>query len=197
MSIEVENVTKTYKIYNNNQMNIFKKLFRPEFELINAVDDISFSINDGEFVGYIGSNGAGKSTTLKMLSGILVPTQGKIIVNGISPSNNRTKHAKQIGIVFGQRSQLLWDLPVRDTLNLYKKMYQVTKDEFNENMDMLNDILEINTFIEQPARQLSLGQKMKANIALALIHNPQILFLDEPTIGLDVLAKDNLRKSNQ
>lgn len=193
MSIEVKNVTKTYKINNNQNTNIFKKIFSPEYKYIKAVDDISFNVEDGEFVGYIGSNGAGKSTTLKMLSGILTPTQGNIKVNGISPSENRKEIVKQIGVVFGQRSQLLWDLPVIDTLNLYQKMYEITDEIFKANLYKMDDILGIGEFITQPARQLSLGQKMKANIVLALIHNPKILFLDEPTIGLDVLAKDNIR----
>ena len=194
MSIEVKNVTKTYKINDNQQLNIFKKIFTPDYKYIKAVDDISFNVEDGEFVGYIGSNGAGKSTTLKMLSGILTPTQGKIIVNGISPSENRKENAKRIGVVFGQRSQLLWDLPVIDTLNLYQKMYKITDKTFKTNLNKMDDILRISEFINQPARQLSLGQKMKANIVLALIHDPKILFLDEPTIGLDVLSKDNIRK---
>ena len=194
MSIQAEKVTKIYKMIDNENRNGLKQIFAPRYKYIKAVDEISFQVRGGEFVGYIGLNGAGKSTTLKMLSGIVTPTSGEVIVNGLSPSKNRKTNLNQIGVVFGQRSHLLWDLPVIDTFDLYYKMYNIQNKSLKDILFEFNKILDISDFINQPARQLSLGQKMKANILIALMHNPKILFFDEPTIGLDVLSKDSIKK---
>ncbi len=193
--IEFENVSKEFKIANIEKgvLGTVKSLFHREYTVKRAVDDISFHIERGEIVGYIGANGAGKSTTIKLLSGILYPSAGRICVNGISPYEKRKMNALGIGVVFGQRSQLFWDLPFADTLNLYKKMYRIPDADFRKNYDYFIELLDMKEFIKQPVRQLSLGQKMKANIMVSMLHNPQILYLDEPTIGLDVVTKRNLR----
>ncbi len=195
--IEVSNLCKNYKIYHTEpgMKGAVKSLFHRKCTIKEAVRDISFSLEKGEVVGYIGPNGAGKSTTIKMLSGILIPTSGSVVVNGIIPFQNRKENAKQIGVVFGQRSQLYWDLPVSDTLDLYETLYDINKTEFRKNCDYFIELLDMGSFINQPVRQLSLGQKMKANIAISLLHNPAVLYLDEPTIGLDVTSKKVLRKA--
>lgn len=194
--IEFENVTKKFKIANieKGALGTIKSLFYREYIEKKAVDDISFHIEKGEIVGYIGANGAGKSTTIKLLCGILHPTSGNIRIKGISPYEKRKQNAFNIGVVFGQRSQLFWDLPFEDTLNLYKKMYHIPKDIFEKNFHYFVDLLDMKEFMKQPVRQLSLGQKMKANIMVSMLHNPSILYLDEPTIGLDVVTKRNLRE---
>lgn len=155
---------------------------------------INFTINDGEIVGYIGQNGAGKSTTIKMLSGILVPTSGEVRVNGLTPHRDRKKHLRNIGVVFGQKSSLWWDVPVIDSLNILKEMYRVDDVLFKKNLELFTDLLDLGPFLEQPVRQLSLGQRVRADLAAALMHDPKILFLDEPTIGVDVVAKERLRE---
>ncbi len=194
--IQVEDAVKEFRIKKRGtqRFHTLREFFRPEYEIKRAVDGMSFEIERGELVGYIGPNGAGKSTTLKMLTGILVPTRGKVLVEGYEPCKNRRKNALRMGAVFGQRSQLLWDLPVSDTLELYQKMYRIDEERYRRNASRYIEMLEIGGFIKQPARQLSLGQKMRANLALALLHDPDILYLDEPTIGLDVVAKDQVRK---
>ena len=194
--IEFENVSKEFKIPNIEEgvLGTIRSLFHREYTIKNAVDNISFQIERGEILGYIGANGAGKSTTIKLLSGILYPTNGRISVNGIVPYENRKLNAMQIGVVFGQRSQLFWDLPFRDTLTLYKKMYNIPNETFEKNYHYFVDLLDMNELINQPVRQLSLGQKMKANIMVSMLHSPEILYLDEPTIGLDVVTKRKLRK---
>lgn len=194
--IEVNDICKEFKVYKRQKgiVNNVKSLLIRNYEIKNAVDHISFSVDQGEMVGYIGANGAGKSTTIKMLSGILVPSSGTILVDGIAPYENRKKNAFHIGVVFGQRSQLNWDLPMEDTFELYKKMYKVEDNVYRRNVDMFVELMEMQDFIRKPVRQLSLGQKMRAEIAIALLHNPKILYLDEPTIGLDVLVKDRIRK---
>ncbi|MDG0874599.1 ATP-binding cassette domain-containing protein [Paenibacillus thiaminolyticus] len=154
---------------------------------------ISFSINEGEIVGFIGPNGAGKSTTIKCLSGILVPTSGLIQVNGINPFKNRNKNAKQIGVVFGQKTSLWWDVPVIESFKLLRDIYAVPDEKFRKNLSLFDDILEISSFQSTPVRQLSLGQRMRVDLAAALLHDPKILYLDEPTIGLDVAVKEKLR----
>jgi len=171
-----------------------RSLFKREYIKKDAVFDISFSILPGEMVGYIGPNGAGKSTTIKMLTGILVPTSGDILVNGVIPYKERQKNARQIGVVFGQRTQLWWDLPTQDSFELLKQVYQIPDKKYRKNMDTFIDILGLEDFLNTPVRQLSLGQRMRADIAASLLHDPVILFLDEPTIGLDVVAKDKMRK---
>lgn len=158
-----------------------------------AVDDISFRIGKGEIVGYIGSNGAGKSTTIKMMTGILVPTKGTCRVNGIEPYKNRKKNAKNIGVVFGQRTQLWWDLPLSESFTILKEIYDVSDEAYRERMEFLNRVLGLDEFFSQPVRNLSLGQRMRADLGAALLHNPPVLYLDEPTIGLDLVVKDNIR----
>ena len=174
--------------------DLFKEFKNKKIKTV-AVNGLSFTINQGESVAFIGPNGAGKSTTIKMLTGILHPTSGEIKVLGFSPQNNRRKVVGQIGTVFGQRSQLLPNLPAIDTFRLFGYMYGLSKDHTKKRIEELREELNLNDFIEQPIRTLSLGQRMRVEIACALIHNPKILFLDEPSIGLDILAKQSLRET--
>lgn len=194
--IEVNNVSKYFEIYKREKGfgNSIKSLFNRQYEVKKAVDNITFHIDKGELVGYIGPNGAGKSTTIKMLSGILNPTSGNILVDEKVPYISRKENAMKIGIVFGQRSQLFWDLPMEETFELYKKMYKIDNVRFKRNVDFYVELLEMQDFLRIPVRQLSLGQKMRANIAVSLLHDPYILYLDEPTIGVDVVAKNKIRK---
>ncbi|WP_394581403.1 ABC transporter ATP-binding protein [Cytobacillus firmus] len=193
--IEVEDLMKDFMIAKRETgfLGAVKSLVKREHIKKEAVKDISFSINEGEMVGYIGPNGAGKSTTIKMLTGILVPTSGSVKVNGIIPYENRQENAKNIGVVFGQRTQLWWDLPTIESFELLKEIYQVPDKRYKENMDTFTEILGLDEFLNTPVRQLSLGQRMRADIAASLLHDPPILFLDEPTIGLDVVAKEKMR----
>lgn len=196
MLIQVEQLVKDYQL-NKNQKGFFhaiKNLLMPEYQKKRAVNGISFSISEGEMVGFIGPNGAGKSTTVKILSGVLKPTSGKVIVNGMDPFRNRKKYVSQIGVVFGQRTQLWWDLPAEDTFDLLKTIYKIPDATFKKNMDMFSEMLDLHEFLHQPVRQLSLGQRMRADIAAAMIHEPAILFFDEPTIGLDIVAKERIRE---
>lgn len=174
-----------------------KALFKPNYEIIKAVDGISFHVDKGEMLGFIGPNGAGKSTVIKMLTGILTPTSGTCEINGYIPQKNRQQYVKEIGVVFGQRTQLWWDLALRETYSVLKEIYEVPDKEFRERMAFLNEVLELEDFITSPVRTLSLGQRMRADIAASLLHNPKVLFLDEPTIGLDVVVKDNIRNAIQ
>ncbi|MFK0522300.1 ATP-binding cassette domain-containing protein [Paenibacillus illinoisensis] len=194
MKIEVNQLSKHYQVQRNKKEPLWKLLSRRGYETKRVVDNISFNVEEGEIVGYLGPNGAGKSTTIKMLTGILVPSEGEILVNGIVPHKNRKEHSKQIGVVFGQRSQLWWELPVADSFNLLKHMYKVSDIQFKKKLDLFHDVLDIGSFINTPVRNLSLGQKMRADFAASLLHDPQILFLDEPTIGLDVVAKERIRE---
>lgn len=171
-----------------------RTLFSREYTVRNAVEDVSFSIEAGEAVGYVGPNGAGKSTTIKMLTGILVPTSGEILVNGRVPHQNRQENARILGAVFGQRSQLWWDLPVIDSFELHQHVYSIGDDDYRRTLSFCREVLQLDSFLDSPVRQLSLGQRMRAEMAMALLHEPKILFLDEPTIGLDVLAKDRIRE---
>ena len=171
-----------------------RSLFSREFTEVRAVDGISFSIEPGAAVGYLGPNGAGKSTMIKMMTGILVPSAGTVEVLGREPHAQRITNAAEIGVVFGQRSQLWWDLPVRDSFDLNRHIYDIPAARFVENLASLTAMLDMASYIDRPVRQLSLGQRMRAEIAMALLHDPKILFLDEPTIGLDVVAKDAVRK---
>ena len=193
--IEVNHIHKDFRIAEpvKGVGGSLKSLFKKKYYTKKAVEDISFKIDRGEVVGYIGPNGAGKSTTIKILSGVLTPTSGSVMVNGIIPYKNRKENAQKIGVVFGQRSQLYWDLPVADTFELHQKLYNIKEDRYKANRKYFTDILEMHDFIGQPVRQLSLGQKMKANLALSMLHDPDILYLDEPTIGLDVMSKKTLR----
>ena len=195
--IEVRNVTKEFKktIKDPGLKGSLKSLVHKKVETVKAVDDISFSVAEGEILGFIGPNGAGKSTAIKMLTGILTPTEGQIVINGQVPYKNRKKYVKEIGVVFGQRTQLWWDLPLTETFTVLKEIYQIDDKAFKDRMDFLNQVLELDPFINSPVRTLSLGQRMRADIAASMIHNPKVLFLDEPTIGLDVVVKDNIRKA--
>ncbi|MBN3230973.1 ABC transporter ATP-binding protein [Pectobacterium brasiliense] len=191
--IYVENVSRFYQLKKRNS-GFFGSLFSREAQQIQAVNDVSFTIKKGEIVGFIGPNGAGKSTTLKMLSGILLPSAGKILVLGNDPFKYRRINNFNIGTIFGQRTQLWWDLPVCDTMKLIKRIYKVSDHDFLRNIDLFNQHLSIKDIWNQPVRQLSLGQRMKAELAASILYNPKILFLDEPTIGLDLLAKKQIRK---
>ena len=193
--IELKNVSKEFvspKKYPGFKGAI-KGLFSNEKVRKVAVDDISFSIKKGEIVGYIGSNGAGKSTTIKMMTGILNPTTGTCLVDGIDPSKNRKENAQNIGVVFGQRTQLWWDLPLSESFTILKEIYDVSDEAYEEQMEFLNRVLELDEFFDRPVRTLSLGQRMRADLGAALLHNPKVLYLDEPTIGLDLVVKDNIR----
>lgn len=195
--IEVKSVSKEFvspKKYPGLKGAI-KGLFSNEKVVKVAVDDISFSIPKGEIVGYIGSNGAGKSTTIKMMTGILTPTRGVCLVDGIDPSKNRKENAQNIGVVFGQRTQLWWDLPLSESFTILKEIYDVSDEDYATRMEFLNRVLELNEFFDRPVRTLSLGQRMRADLGAALLHNPKVLYLDEPTIGLDLVVKDNIRKA--
>lgn len=194
--IELKNINKEYSITEKQEGALanIKGLFAKNKKKLVAVKDIEFNVNKGEKVAYIGPNGAGKSTTIKMMSGILKPTSGSISICGIEPYKNRRKHAQNIGVIFGQRSQLWWDLPAIDSLELLACMYKIKSDEYKKRIEMFDDFLEFGSFINKPVRQLSLGQRMRVDFAASLIHNPPILLLDEPTIGMDVVAKDKVRK---
>ena len=195
--IRVENLTKEFRISKKYPgfKGAIKSFFSTEYTTKKAVDGISFEINDGEIVGYIGANGAGKSTTIKMMTGILTPTNGIVSVNGLVPYENREKNAKNIGVVFGQKTQLWWDLPISETFSLLKDIYDVSDEDFEERMRFLKDVLGLEEFFLSPVRTLSLGQRMRADLAAALIHNPNVIYLDEPTIGLDIVVKERVRKA--
>lgn len=201
--ITMEHVCKSYRIAKRNAgfKEACKALFHREQEEIQALRDISFTIQDGEMVGYIGPNGAGKSSTIKILSGILTPDSGQCLVNGLIPWKNRIRHVKEIGVVFGQRSQLWWDVPVIDSFLLLKDIYSIPDSVYRSNTDELTELLHLKELLRTPARQLSLGQRMRCEIAASLLHSPKILFLDEPTIGLDAVSKlavrDFIRSQNQ
>lgn len=190
--ISVKNLTKLYEI-SQSRNNILQYFIPRRSQKIVAVNEISFNINKGDCVGFIGPNGSGKSTTIKMLTGILSPTSGDILVLGRNPNKDRKKNAKQIGVVLGQKSQLWWDLPVIDSYKLLKSIYKIPNNIYIENLNYYCKSLGINDYINQPVRQLSLGQRMRAELCAALLHNPDILFLDEPTIGLDIIVKKQLR----
>ncbi|WP_027086231.1 ABC transporter ATP-binding protein [Cohnella panacarvi] len=194
--IEVTDLVKEYKlnVRKKGLSGAIRSLLVPEFKLKRAVDSISFTIDKGDTVGFIGPNGAGKSTTVKMLTGILAPTSGSITVGGLSPFKERKKNAMRIGVVFGQKTQLWWDLPVIDTFDLLRHIYRIPAQAYKHNLAMFSEMLGLQDFINVPVRQLSLGQKMRADIAAALLHDPEILFFDEPTIGLDVVAKEKIRE---
>ena len=171
-----------------------RALFSREYEEKAAVESVSFALEPGEIVGYIGPNGAGKSTTIKMLTGILVPTSGAIRVAGLVPHEQRRANAENIGVVFGQRSQLYWDLPLRESFELLRSIYDIPRDRYAQNLRAFSDLLELERFMDTPVRQLSLGERMRGDFAAAMLHDPKIVFLDEPTIGLDILAKEAIRR---
>jgi ABC-2 type transport system ATP-binding protein len=186
--IQVEGVEKRFVV------RVKRSFLRRERREVAAVDGIGFEIERGTIVGYLGPNGAGKSTTVKMLTGILVPSGGRIRVAGLDPSRRRVELAQRIGVVFGQRSQLWWDLPLRDSFDLLRHIYRVPAARHRENLDRFSDVLALAPFLDTPVRQLSLGQRMRGELTAALLHDPEIVFLDEPTIGLDVVAKAAVRE---
>lgn len=193
--IQVEHLCKTFRVSNRNAglTAALKALFHRQYREIKALNDISFTIPDGEMVGYIGPNGAGKSSTIKILSGILNPDSGTCLINGRVPFQERKAHVKEIGVVFGQRSQLWWDVPVIDSFELLKDIYKIPQNDYRNMKEELIFLLNLEDIIKTPARQLSLGQRMRCEIAASLLHNPRILFLDEPTIGLDAVSKIAVR----
>ena len=193
--IVVDGISKTFKVSkrSSGMKAALKSFFKRNYEYVDAVKDISFSIEKGEIVGYIGPNGAGKSTTIKMLSGILLPTAGNIKVNGFNPFKDRKKYVSNIGVVFGQRSQLAWDIPAEDTFDLLRDIYKLDDEKYQKNKEELVKLLNIEEIIKKPVRTLSLGERMRCEIAASLLHEPKILFLDEPTIGLDAVSKKIVR----
>ena len=195
--IYAENLRKEFKkiIKEPGLKGSVKSLFHPKKEIVKAVDGISFEVPKGEILGFIGPNGAGKSTVIKMLTGILMPTSGMCRINGKIPQEDRKNYVREIGVVVGQRTQLWWDLALRETYAVLKEIYQVPDDQYQKRMAFLNEVLELDSFITSPVRTLSLGQRMRADIAASLLHSPKVLFLDEPTIGLDVVVKDNIRNA--
>lgn len=201
--ITMEHVCKSYRIAKRNAgfAEACKALFHREYEIIHALNDVSFTIHDGEMVGYIGPNGAGKSSTIKILSGILTPDSGTVLVDGRVPYKNRIDHVREIGVVFGQRSQLWWDVPVIDSFALLKDIYSISDLCYRQSLEELTELLNLSELLRSPARQLSLGQRMRCEIAASLLHRPRILFLDEPTIGLDAVSKlavrDFILRQNQ
>jgi ABC-2 type transport system ATP-binding protein len=195
MLIQVRDLVKVFRIARHRRglLGAFRNLLPGEYREVRAVDGISFGIDAGEMVGCIGPNGAGKSTTIKMLTGILVPTSGHVEVAGLVPDRRRREVARRIGVVFGQRTQLWWDLPLIESLDLLRYIYRIPAVRYRENLDQFRELLELDPFLNTPVRQLSLGQRMRGDLAAALLHDPPIVYLDEPTIGLDVVAKHRIR----
>ena len=194
--ITVEHLSKHFKVHKRRTGfwgNLSSTVSR-KHDIIKAVDDVNFTLERGELVGYIGANGAGKSTTIKMLTGILVPTSGHIDVMGLTPYRHRKENTRRIGVVFGQRTQLWWDLPVIDSFELLKHIYEIPQNLYKQNLEFFSELLRLQPFLSTPVRRLSLGQRMRCDLTAALLHNPEILYLDEPTIGLDVVAKEQVRQ---
>ena len=194
--IDVQDLHKTFKlaVRKGGPFGALRSLVAREYRSVHAVDGVSFTVEAGEMVGYIGPNGAGKSTTIKMLTGILVPSSGHIVVDGRVPHRQRIEHVRHIGVVFGQRTQLWWDLPTIESFELLRHIYRIPEARWRANLNRFDDLLELGPFLETPVRQLSLGQRMRADLVAALLHEPAILFLDEPTIGLDVVTKERIRQ---
>lgn len=194
--IEVKNLRKEFRVFKRREgvRGAIVDLFARRYQTLSAVDGVDFEIQEGEFVGYIGPNGAGKSTTIKMLTGILVPTSGEILAGGFSPHRERTRYTKTIGVVFGQRTQLWWDIAVIESFKLLRRIYHVSEEDFRRRLALFEGLLGLDEFLHTPVRKLSLGQRMRCDIAAALLHSPRILFLDEPTIGLDLVAKERIRE---
>jgi ABC-2 type transport system ATP-binding protein len=194
--IDVRELSKDFRTFKRREgvWGSIQNLFVRDYTTVKAVDRVSFAVQRGEMVGYIGPNGAGKSTSIKMLTGILVPSSGSACVNGFLPYKQRRQYVKTIGVVFGQRTQLWWDIAVVESFKLLRRIYEVPEKDFRERMEKFNEILGIQDYLFTPVRKLSLGERMRCDLAAALLHNPPLLFLDEPTIGLDVVAKDQIRK---
>lgn len=196
MSIEVTDLTKVFRLPSHapGLKGALKHIVKPQYTEKKAVDKVSFSIRDGESVAYIGPNGAGKSTTIKMLTGILYASDGQVLVEGIDPFQDRMGNARNIGVVFGQRTQLWWDIPVEESFRLLKDIYEIPDAVYRDNIALFTEIFGLGEFIQRTARRLSLGQRMRADLAASLLHNPKVLYLDEPTIGLDITVKENMRQ---
>ena len=194
--IQLDHINKTFRVARRGggYRAALKSLFRREYIAVQALRDVSFTIGDGEMVGYIGPNGAGKSSTIKIMSGVLNPDSGSCVIDGLVPWKDRRAHVRNIGVVFGQRSQLWWDVPVIDSFELIRDIYRVEPAAYRRNLDDLNDLLELSDLLRTPARQLSLGQRMRCEFAASLLHDPKTLFLDEPTIGLDAVSKLAVRR---
>ena len=194
--IEVRELTKDFRTFRRREgvLGALQNLFVREYVTVHAVDRVSFTIEPGEMVGYIGANGAGKSTTIKMLTGILVPTGGVVVSYGYVPYRERRRYTRHLGVVFGQRTQLWWDIAVIESFKLLRRIYDVSQRDFDERMELFNQVLGLRDYLHTPVRKLSLGERMRCDLAAALLHNPPLLFLDEPTIGLDVVAKDHIRQ---
>ena len=193
--IEVKNISKEFKVNKRSAgiPGMIANMFAPKFEIKKAVNDLSFTIEKGEMVGFIGPNGAGKSSTIKMLSGILCPDSGSISVAGYIPYKQRKAYVGNIGVVFGQKSQLQWDLPVIDSFELLRAIYRIPEEKYKRNLERFTEMLDMKGFINQPVRQLSLGQRMRSDIVASLLHSPEIVFFDEPTIGVDIIGKETIR----
>lgn len=192
--IQFNNICKDFKISVKKKGNVILNFFKREHKTIEALKNVSFDVEEGDIVGYIGPNGAGKSTTIKIMSGILNPTSGECKIMGFTPWKDRKQYVKNIGVVFGQRSQLWWDVPIIDSFELLKDIYKIPEKEYNETLNELIETLNLKELLNRPLRQLSLGQKMKCELAGSLLHRPKILFLDEPTIGLDAVTKLSVRE---
>ena len=193
--IELEHITKTFKVQKREAgtKNAIKTFFNRKYQTIKALDDVSFKISDGEIIGYIGPNGAGKSTTIKIMCGILTPDKGMCMIDGKIPYKQREEYVRDIGVVFGNRSSLWWDVPVDDSFELNKAIYKIPDEIYKKQKKMLVDLLDIEDIIKKPTRTLSLGQRMRCEIAISFLHSPKIVFLDEPTIGLDSVSKIAVR----
>ena len=194
--ITVEHLCKDFKVHRRRKgfWGSLSSSVTREYDVIRAVEDVNFTLERGELVGYIGANGAGKSTTIKMLTGILVPTAGRVDVMNLTPYLHRKENARRIGVVFGQRTQLWWDLPVIDSFELLKHIYEIPENRYKQNLEFFSELLQLHPFLSTPVRKLSLGQRMRCDLTAALLHDPEILYLDEPTIGLDVVAKEQVRQ---
>jgi ABC-2 type transport system ATP-binding protein len=194
--IEVQDLTKEFRTFRRREgvLGALQNLFVREYVTVRAVDHVSFAIERGEMVGYIGANGAGKSTTIKVLTGILVPSSGRVVSNGFVPYRERRHYTKHIGVVFGQRTQLWWDIAVIESFKLLKEIYEIPEPDYRRRLDFFSDMLNLREYLHTPVRKLSLGERMRCDLAASLLHNPPLLFLDEPTIGLDVVAKDRIRE---
>ena len=193
--IHIQDLVKEFRVLKPppKRFRMLHSLIKPEYATMRAIDTINLDIEEGEVVGYVGSNGAGKSTTIKILAGILMPTSGTIEVAGLIPWKHRRRNALNIGVVFGQRSHLWWDLPLNDSFKLIAKIYGVSQEKYQRNIDHFVDMLDMSNFLETPVRQLSLGQRMRGDLVAVMLYEPRILYLDEPTIGLDIIAKERIR----